>query len=140
MCENILQDVSNLSNMDLCKNDLPRIYHQRPRSETSVQGNPHQYLPCIQTGSLQNKARCKIFTNSYKNINMNKLIFSTFLYCPAIYPLPASGKKKPGKRSEGFSTTEAEKPCYTSLRVLSYSNRESDPALVPRKHPCHRRA
>lgn len=71
---------------------------------------------------------------------MNKLIFSTFLYCPAIYPLPASGKKKPGKRSEGFSTTEAEKPCYTSLRVLSYSNRESDPALVPRKHPCHRRA
>lgn len=28
------------------------------------------------------KARCKIFTNSYKNSKMNKLISSTFLYCP----------------------------------------------------------
>lgn len=33
------------------------------------------------------KARCKIFTNSYKNINMNKLISSTFLYCPPMYPM-----------------------------------------------------
>lgn len=32
------------------------------------------------------KAGCKIFTNSYKNINMNKLISSTCLYCSSVYP------------------------------------------------------
>lgn len=44
------------------------------------------------------KARCKIF-NSYKNINMNKLISSTFLYCPTIYPMFFQQmEKKLGKR------------------------------------------
>lgn len=33
------------------------------------------------------KAGCKIFTNSYKNINMNKLISSTFLYCSSVRPV-----------------------------------------------------
>lgn len=32
------------------------------------------------------KAGCKIFTNSYKNINMNKLISSTCLYCSSVHP------------------------------------------------------
>lgn len=33
------------------------------------------------------KAGCKLFTNSYKNINMNKLISSTFLYCSSVRPV-----------------------------------------------------
>lgn len=32
------------------------------------------------------KARCKIFTNSYKNINMNKLIFLYISLLPSYLP------------------------------------------------------
>lgn len=51
------------------------------------------------------KARCKIFTNSYKNINMNKLISSTFLFCPAhLLPLffPTNGKETCQRREEAL--------------------------------------
>lgn len=50
------------------------------------------------------KKRCKIFTNSYKNININKLIFSTLLYCPLKPRFPNKWKKtgKP-KTQKGFT-------------------------------------
>lgn len=71
---------------------------------------------------------------------MNKLISSTFLSCPPSTLLFFQQmEKKPGKRREGFSICEAEKLIYTSLCVLHHSNRESNPALLPRKHPHHQR-
>lgn len=79
------------------KKKQTRIYCQQPQSETIVQESTsvtsmhEKKKHMIHT----KKARCKIFTNRYKNIDMNKLISSTFLYCPATYSLlfPTNGKE-----------------------------------------------
>lgn len=68
---------------------------------------------------------------------MNKLISSTFLYCPSPpYLSPPFSlqqmEKQPGKRREGFSISEAKKPFYTSLCVLHYSNQRVRPSAL---HP-----
>ena len=91
-----------------------------------IVSNPGQKLLCRESTSVTfmhekrnsihtKKARCKIFTNSYKNINMNKLISSTIPYCPSIYPLvfPTNGKE-PAKCREGFSISEGQRSHFTS--------------------------
>lgn len=68
---------------------------------------------------------------------MNKLISSTFSSLPPLTLLFFQQmEKKTGKHREDFSISEAEKLFNTSLRVLRYSNQESSPALMPRRHLC----
>lgn len=116
---------------DYCKQ--PKLLYRESTSVTSM----HEKNK-TKTGSIQKKARCKIFTNRYKNINMNKLISSTFLYCAPIYPSPFSNNWK-----RNLATVE-KAPLYprqrspfirrcVSFTTLHYS--ESDPAL----QPCHQK-
>lgn len=90
------------------------------------------------TGSIpkKKKARCKIF-NSYKNINMNKLISSTFLHCPHLPSCFSNKWKRKRANIEKTSPDMRQRSSFnTSLRVLRYSNQESSPALVPRRRLC----
>lgn len=115
----------------IVRNPGQKLLYRESRSVTSM----HEKKNSIHT----KKARCKIFTNSYKNINMNKLISSTFLYPPPIYPTVFSNKwKRNLSNVERDSLYQrAKKPFYKSLRVLHYSNQESHPAPMPCEHPCH---
>lgn len=78
------------------------------------------------------KARCKIFTNSYKNINMNKLISSTFLYCPAFLPpcFPTNGKETCQRRRSPFTGR-----CVSFTTLIKKPN----PAPMSCKHPRRQR-
>lgn len=88
LCENILQEVTILPTMDFVQKKKKNQPKQNVLLATQVKiyctGSPNQLLPCMKKTKRihTKKARCKIFTNRYKNINMNKLISSTFLYCP----------------------------------------------------------
>lgn len=86
------------------------------------------------------KVRCQIFTNSYKNINMNKLISSTFPYCTPFYCLvfPTNGRET-CQMNRRLLCMRQRRLFIMELYVLCHSDRESVPALSPHTHPCHQR-
>lgn len=100
-----------------------KLLYRESVSVTSMheEKNPPKKQNKKQYPYKKKKARCKIFTNSYKNSNMNKLISSTFLYCPTSYPLFFQHmEKNPGKCCEGQRSP--------LLCVLHSFNQQSNPS------------